>query len=140
MVGFLSIAMLPSRKSVIPRRPGPDPEAARISRRGYVRRVGVEIVQEREEGTIRPPPAQPVEEGFVDPARTAGLEADPLHVVIVAAIQDVLEDPVPGNRATEEGPRQSAGNPRNGRSREPARSRNCSSWCSPRTRRSDSPA
>ena len=47
--------------------PGPDPEAALGSRRGYVRVVGVVVVQEGEEGTIRPTSAQPVEEGGVDP-------------------------------------------------------------------------
>ena len=90
---------------VIPRRPGPDPEAARKSRRGYVRRVGIEKVEEGEKGTIRPPTAQPVEEGFVGPVSAPGLEADPLHVVIVAAIQDVHQDPLPGYRTAEQGPR-----------------------------------
>ena len=52
--------------------------------------MGVEIVQECEEGTIRPPLAQPVQEGIVGPVRAAGLEADPLDVVIEATIQDVL--------------------------------------------------
>ena len=67
--------------------------------------VGVEVVQEGEEGTIGPPPAQPVEEGVVDPARVAGLEADPLLVVEVAATEDVLEDPAPRDRAAQEGSR-----------------------------------
>ena len=67
--------------------------------------MSVEVVQEGEEGAIRPPSPQPVEEGVVDPARIAGLEVDPLGVVEVAATEDVLEDPASSNRAAEQGSR-----------------------------------
>ncbi len=58
-------------EGVIPWRFGPDAEAALKSRRGYVRRVGVEVIQEGEKRTIRPPPAEPAQEGFVGSVRTA---------------------------------------------------------------------
>ncbi len=87
---------------IIARGPGTDAETARIARRGHIRIVGVEAVHEGEERAIRPPPAQPVEEGVVDPARVAGLEADPLPVVEVAAAEDVPEDPAPGDRAAQQ--------------------------------------
>ena len=49
---LLSIPMILNRKLIVPRRLGPDPEAALKSRRGYVGPVGVEIVQKGEERTI----------------------------------------------------------------------------------------
>ena len=87
---------------VIPRDLGPDPETARIFRRGHVRVVSVEVVQEGEKGAISLPAPQPVEKGVVDPARIAGLEVDPLLVVEIAASEDVLEDPASGDRAAQE--------------------------------------
>src|SRR5262245_12473315 len=89
---------------VILRGSGSDAEAARISRRWHVRVVSVEAIQEGEEGAVLPPPvAQPAKEGVVDPARVAGLEADPLPIVKVAA-NDVLEDPAPRDRAAQQVP------------------------------------
>jgi hypothetical protein len=46
---------------VVARGLGPDSEAAFKSRRRDVWVVGIVVVQEGEEGTIRPPAAQPVE-------------------------------------------------------------------------------
>src|ERR1700734_3293021 len=76
---------------------------ALISGRRYVWLVGVEVVEISEEGTVGPSPVQPVEKGRVDLPGTARLEADPLLAVKVTATQDVREDPVPGDRAGEEG-------------------------------------
>ena len=90
---------------VIPKCLGPDTETALIIPRGNVRLVGVEVVQEGEEGAIRPPSRQPVQERLVDLARASGLEADPLLDVEAAQIHHVLEDPLAVNRATEQGPR-----------------------------------
>ena len=64
---------------------GPDPEAALKFRRGNVWVVGVEVIQEGEEGAIRPPPAQPIEEDCVDLTRIPRLEADPFLIVEIAA-------------------------------------------------------
>ena len=63
---------------VILRGLGPNPETARIFRRGHVRVVSVEVVEKGEKGAIRLPSPQPVQEGVVDPVRIAGLEVDPL--------------------------------------------------------------
>src|SRR6185312_7487382 len=84
---------------VILRSPGPDPEPALIIRRRYVRRMGIKIVQEGEEWAVPAPPAQPAEEGFGGPPRAARLQLDPLLIVIIARIQEVLHDPPPGDRA-----------------------------------------
>jgi hypothetical protein len=68
--------------------------------------VGVELVDEGEERTIRRPSAQPVGEGPVDFARATRLKADPFLVVMVAETQEILlEDPLPADGATDEGPR-----------------------------------
>ena len=69
--------------------------------------MGVEVVQEGEEGTIGPPSAQPVEEGVVDPAAHRGIGGRSTSVVhgTAAEIRMFVEDPLPGNRATEERPR-----------------------------------
>jgi hypothetical protein len=85
---------------IISRSRRPDSEAPGMSGGRYVRRMGVEVVQEGKERAIHPPPAQPIEECVVDCTRTARLEADPLFFVIIAETDDVLECPLAGNRAT----------------------------------------
>ena len=89
------------KELVVPWVLGADPEAAGISRRGHVRVVGVEIVEEGEEGrSCRLP--QPAEKGIVDPTRIAGLELDPFLLVEVAASEDVRQDPASRDRAAQE--------------------------------------
>ena len=71
----------------------------------------IKVVQKREKGTIGPPSPQPLEESVVDLSYTAGLEVDPLLVVEVvptdeiAEAQDILEDPLPCHRPSEDRPR-----------------------------------
>ena len=93
------------QESMISRELGPDSELAEMVLWRKVRLVGVEVVQEGEEGAIRPAPTQPREEGLVELVCMAGLQVDPLPVEEATGIQDVLEDPLARNRASEQGPR-----------------------------------